>query len=281
MRKRTHAFSSNRMGKGLVCGVAACAMAALLSSCAPAFEAVGHGFETQDDGSTWGVPAEGADGLVDMPDMMRVQGNGGKIGYVSNDDMMAASFDFAEPQDRSAGVSRLNEMRKDAFVAGAQDYFGSAVLSDEDAQRIVDVLYKEGGQQAAAAIVQDAAGAKLADLINASQLDTDTAAKLVLDAVANGTLSVEVPEVGQPLFATKTTLPFDMQTAFAGWDQAYAQACAVVDRATIDPVAASDVHVSSIVFYELSDAASDYVAAEIPLYNEAGDIIGTYTVDRL
>lgn len=160
------------------------------------------------DGQSYGVPVEGDDGLITMPDMVRVRASNGEIGYVSPDAMIDAFFEGATSQDEIDDVlSSLAEKKAYALMEAADRMLGEGALVYEEAFRIGDALVEDGGIEKVQEMMRTASGDAIVGVAeemalqsadvdaNASENISEIEDSLIMSIIneARRDVSVEVP----------------------------------------------------------------------------------------
>jgi hypothetical protein len=143
----------NKVGVCILCCVAACLLSAsvvYVSNAASNVNIDKSKAELRDDGLIYGVPYEGEDGTVVIPDMAKVRATNGNYGYISTSDMHAAAIDYASTEEeKSEALANIQNLRADAFANAINDYFELDIISPDDLISFVDNLIHEGGHDAA------------------------------------------------------------------------------------------------------------------------------------
>lgn len=98
------------------------------------------------DGRSYGIPIEGDEGTIVMPDMVRVKATNGEIGYMSPDEMTNAFFEGAVEQNEIEEVlASLADKKAQALTDAATRRFGFEVVTYSEAFEIGNLLVQEGG----------------------------------------------------------------------------------------------------------------------------------------
>lgn len=115
------------------------------------------------DGQSYGVPVEGDEGIIAMPDMVRVKATNGEIGYVSPDEMTNAFFEGAVAQDEiEAVLASLADKKAQALTNAANQCFGFEVLAYDEAYEMGNLLVQANGMLKAKDAMQGVAAQRIA-----------------------------------------------------------------------------------------------------------------------
>lgn len=115
------------------------------------------------DGQSYGVPIEDDEGVIAMPDMVRVKATNGEIGYVSPDEMTSAFFEGAVEQDEIETVlASLADKKARALTNAANQRFGFEVLTYDEAYEIGNLLVQANGMLNAKDAMQGVASRRIA-----------------------------------------------------------------------------------------------------------------------
>lgn len=224
-----------------------------------------------DDGLIYGVPFEGEDGLITMPDMTRVRATNGNYGYISMDEMYSAIIDYATTEEeKSQSVANVAAMRAPAFAHATERYFGTAALTAGELTALADGLHREGGYVNAQSSYSDLAAAPLAAAINQDIIERDVAIALVSEYAHEANETAIAP------------LSADGSNAQAVADAIESYAADIIDNRANAPITADQVTITSTMFDEIYEIAKAELAVPIPVYASDGTtVVGTYMVDRM
>lgn len=217
------------------------------------------------DGQIYGVPFEGPDGNIVMPDMTRVRATNGNYGYISNDEMYAAILDNASNEEEKVqSIKNTANKKAPALASATEKYFGVAALTADELEECSRILITENGHSNALAAYSELAAEPLAVAINQGSLNRETAVALVSTYAKSADA------------ATISQLSGDSEDSV----QSYAES--IVDNSVIEPVSAQQITVTQDVFDEVYKLAQQELAVPIPVYDEDGvTVVGTYMVNRM
>ena len=141
------------------------------------------------DGQSYGVPVEGDEGIIAMPDMVRVKATNGEIGYVSPDEMTNAFFEGAVEQDEiEAVLASLADKKAQALTNAANQCFGFEVLAYDEAYEMGNLLVQANGMLKAKDAMQGVAAQRIAVALEEGVISSAKAneiATMAMDAEDN------------------------------------------------------------------------------------------------
>ncbi len=217
-----------------------------------------------DDGQTYGVPYEGSDGLIVMPDMTRVRATNGNFGFISNAEMQSAILDYAtSEEEKTQSIRNTASKRAPALASATSQYFGVDLVDASELEECSQLLYWENGLAHASAAYSEVTCAALAKAINEGMLEQDVALELIEASFQTQSSDVNANESG----SNETALE---------------RATAVIDNRASQSVTASQVVVSQDMFNEIYEIAKNQLAVSIPVYASDGvTVVGEYMVGRM
>lgn len=226
-----------------------------------------------DDGLVYGVPFEGDDGLIVMPDMTRVRATNGKYGYISVEEMHAAIVDYATTEEeRLASIRNVASMRAPALAHATEEYFGAAALTSAELSSLADGLHRGGGYQNAQATYAELAAEPLAQAINQGAVNREVAIALVSEYVR----TEESADIARFVEGAEGSAEASEAEAVKAY------AAAIVDNRGVDPVTPNEVIVTPAIFEAVYEIAKAELAVPIPVYAADGTtVVGTCMVDRM
>lgn len=295
-----------RIAVGTICSV--CAVCCIGFAVGNAFGSSEYELDSDsayvgDDGLVYGVPYEGPDKTIVMPDMARVKATNGNFGYISVDQMYAAIIDYAETEE--AGVESVHntaELKARALSEAFDEYYGVDSISFDDGYRLGEILYRENGRESARALMNDVASSDLAKAIVAGTLDKEKAAGLLVDSVADGSIEKNrVVAVACSLEPSRLNDVFDTSgiqlestLSDSGGDPARATESSLLELDDFELaelivelkdetlITGDTVRIQSDAFSSIYKIAQPKVAVYIPVYGEDGaTVVGEYRVDRM
>ena len=256
-----------------------------------------------DDGLIYGVPYEGPDKTIVMPDMARVKATNGNFGYISVDQMYAAIIDYAETEDaKSDSIHNTAELKGEALSEAFSEYYGVNSISPDDGYRLGETLYRENGRESARELMNDIASFDLAKAIVFGSLDGEKAAQLLVDSVADGSIGknqvVSVACSLDPSYLSDIVDSFGVQLEASLIDDNvdsvrtvensllalddFEFAKLIVELKDESFITGDTVRIQSDAFSSIYKIAQPKVAVYIPVYGEDGiTVVGEYQVDRM
>lgn len=251
-----------------LCAVAACSTTVLICMSAQADAADfidGDRAQIGEDGKIYGVPFEGPDGNVIIPDMTRVLATNGKYGYISTEEMHAAIIDYAiSEEERIQSIRNTASMRAPAIASATEEYFGTSFLTPEELEECAKVLINENGYENALNAYSEIAAEPLAAAINQGKLEREKAIDLVRISAENAVVAMASEE------------------ALSHEDMVEAQAATLVDNCAVNPITSDQITITRATFDVVYQLAQEKLAVSIPVYSSDGTtVVGSYLVDRM
>lgn len=161
-----------------------------------------------EDGRLYGVPYTGEDGDLVIPDMVRVKLGEDQFGYVSYEELNAATLGSADlGEEREIYLDDLMAQEAGAFQQAFSEYYGIDALSYESALECASEVRFDGGRERARQFMESEVRDELAYAIRSGEMVNDKAldalgqdvSGLVTDEVQDGTAtargSVEANDV--------------------------------------------------------------------------------------
>lgn len=256
-----------------------------------------------DDGLVYGVPYEGPDKTIVMPDMARVEATNGNFGYISVDQMYAAIIDYAETEEaKSDSIHNTAELKGEALSEAFSEYYGINSISSDEGYRLGKALCRENGRESAKGLMNDIASSDLAKAIVSGSIDKEKAASLLVDSVVDGSIEKsQVVSVACSLDSSRLRNIVDssgiqLEASFVDDDADSVHAVEssllalddfefaelIIELKDESFITGDTVRIQSEAFSSIYKIAQPKVAVYIPVYGEDGvTVVGEYRVDRM
>lgn len=250
-----------------------------------------------EDGKIYGVPYEGEEGTVIMPDMVNVRATNGVYGYISQKEMDAAVLDYASnDSEMMASISNTAKMKSEALSDVTTKTFGQQLLNESLSAETIDLLMHENGVKNAREYVTENTQDALYKLVTADVLDDNITTQLLVDAIEIGAISDN--EIEESIKRASCSIENLVSSSSKSKINANAtvdekintllslsieeKALALAKSKAFDCLNASDISISEALFKDIYQKCQHMTSVFIPVYDEDGTtIIGEYEVYRM